>query len=135
MLTPKQEKFCECIVSGMSAKDAYTTAYNTKASEQVLYNESSKLMLRDDIQARIADMRKPLIKAAQQTALSEREKIKAKLWEIINNPEANDSDRIRSCDVLNRMNAEYINIQRIEKDETPISDLDTQKLIEITKLA
>ena len=135
MLTPKQEKFCECIVGGMSAKDAYTTAYNTKASEQVLYNESSKLMLRDDIQARIADMRKPLIKAAQQTALSEREKIKAKLWEIINNPNANDSDRIRSCDVLNRMNAEYINIQRIEKDETPISDLDTQKLIEITKLA
>ena len=135
MLTPKQEKFCECIVSGMSAKDAYTTAYNTKASEQVLYNESSKLMLRDDIQARIADMRKPLIKAAQQTALSEREKIKAKLWEIINNPEANDSDRIRSCDVLNRMNAEYINIQRIEKDETPIQELDTNKLIELTKLA
>ena len=130
MLTPKQEKFCECIVSGMSAKDAYTTAYNTKASEQVLYNESSKLMLRDDIQARIADMRKPLIQAAQQTALSEREKKRAWLWNMIENA-ANDSDKLRALDILNKMDSEYINIQRIEKDETPISELDTNKLIEL----
>lgn len=134
MLTPKQEKFCECVVSGMTAKDAYITAYNTKASEQVLYNESSKLMLRDDIQARIADMRKPLIKAAQQTALSEREKKRAWLWDMIENA-TNDSDRIRAMDILNKMDSEYINIQRIEKEETPISELDTNKLIEITKLA
>lgn len=133
-LTPKQEKFCQCVVGGMSAKDAYITAYNTKASEQVLYNESSKLMLRDDIQARIADMRKPLIKAAQETALSEREKKRAWLWNMIENAQ-NDSDRIRAMDILNKMDSEYINIQRIEKDETPISELDTNKLIELTKIS
>lgn len=134
MLTPKQEKFCQCVVSGMSAKDAYITAYDTKASEQVLYNESSKLMLREDIQKKIEDMRKPLIKAAQTTALSEREKKRAWLWNMIEHA-TNDSDRIRAMDILNKMDSEYINIQRIEKDETPISTLDTEKLIEITKLA
>ena len=134
MLTPKQEKFCQCVVSGMSAKDAYIMAYDTKASEQVLYNESSKLMLREDIQKKIEDMRKPLIKAAQTTALSEREKKRAWLWNMIEHA-TNDSDRIRAMDILNKMDSEYINIQRIEKDETPISTLDTEKLIEITKLA
>ena len=134
-MTPKQERFCQCIVSGMSGKDSYITAYDTNCSDQVAYNEASKLMLREDIQKKIEDMRKPLEKAAQLDALSERRRIKEKLWEIINNPDANDSDRIRSCDVLNRMNAEYINIQRIEKDETSISELDTNKLIELTKLA
>lgn len=79
-------------------------------------------------------MRKPLIKAAQQTALSEREKKRAWLWNMIENA-TNDSDRIRAMDILNKMDSEYINIQRIEKDETPISELDTNKLIELTKLA
>lgn len=134
MLTPKQEKFCRCIVSGMTAKDAYTAAYDTKASDQVLYNESSKLMLRDDIQARIKEIRKPLEDAVNTQILSEREKKRAWLWNMIENA-TNDSDRIRAMDILNKMDSEYINIQRIEKDETPISDLDTQKLIEITKLA
>ena len=134
-LTPKQEKFCQCIVSGMSGKDSYITAYNTKCSDQVAYNEARKLMLREDIQKKIEDMRKPLEKAAQLDALAESREIKVKLWEIINNKTANDSDRIRAMDILNKMNNTYLDRQRIEKDETPISDLDTQKLIEITKLA
>lgn len=134
MLTPKQEKFCRCIVSGMTAKDAYITAYDTKASDQVLYNESSKLMLRDDIQARIKEIRKPLEDAVNTQILSEREKKRAWLWNMIENA-TNDSDRIRAMDILNKMDSEYINIQRIEKDETPISDLDTGKLVELVKLA
>lgn len=134
MLTPKQEKFCRCIVSGMTAKDAYITAYDTKASDQVLYNESSKLMLRDDIQARIKEIRKPLEDAVNTQILSEREKKRAWLWNMIETA-SNDSDRIRAMDILNKMDSEYINIQRIEKDETPISDLDTGKLVELVKLA
>lgn len=134
-LTPKQEKFCQCIVSGMSGKDSYMTAYDTKCSDQVAYNEASKLMLREDIQKKIQDMRKPLETAAQLDALSESREIKIKLWEIINNKTANDSDRIRAMDILNKMNNTYLDRQRIEKDETPINDLDTSKLIELTKLA
>ena len=79
-------------------------------------------------------MTKPLHRAAQQQALTEREKKRAWLWNMIENAQ-NDSDRIRAMDILNKMDSEYINIQRIEKDETPITELDTDKLIEITKIS
>ena len=131
MLTPKQEKFCQCVVSGMTAKDAYIASYDTKASEQVLYNESSKLMLREDIQKRIEDMSKPLIKAAQQTALTEREKKKAIIWEeIAHAREQQDHTAIaRYMDILNKMDAEYININKnIDENKENISQLDTDSL-------
>ena len=131
MLTPKQEKFCQCVVSGMTAKDAYIASYDTKASEQVLYNESSKLMLREDIQKRIEDMSKPLIKAAQQTALTEREKKKAIIWEEISHArEQQDHTAIaRYMDILNKMDAEYININKnIDENKENISQLDTDAL-------
>lgn len=132
-LTNKQESFCQNIIKGMSYKDAYITAYNSKGSDQNAYNEGSKLMLREDIQERIKVLRKPIEKAAQQQALTEREKKRAWLWNMIENA-TNDSDRLRAMDILNKMDSEYINIQRIEKEETPIAELDTSKLIELTKI-
>lgn len=134
MLTAKQEKFCQCIVSGMSGKDAYITSYNSSGSDQNAYNESSKLLAREDIQERLKVLRKPLEEHVRTTIITEREKKRAWLWNMIETA-SNDSDRIRAMDILNKMDSEYINIQRIEKDETPISDLDTGKLVELVKLA
>ena len=132
-LTPKQEKFCQCVVSGMTYKDSYIAAYDCK-SDTTAINEGSKLALREDIQKRLETLTIPLQKAAQKQALTEREKKRQWLWNMIENA-TNDSDRIRAMDILNKMDSEYINIQRIEKDETPIQDMDTDKLIELTKLA
>ena len=128
-LTPKQEKFCQCIVSGMSGKDSYITAYDCN-SNNTAYQESYVLLQRDDIKEYIATLKKPI----EKQVISEREKKRAWLWNMIENA-TNDSDRIRAMDILNKMDSEYINIQRIEKEETPISELDTGKLIELTKLA
>lgn len=134
MLTPKMEKFCQCIVSGMSGKDSYITAYENNSNANTAYKEAMKLLDRNDIQDRIKELRKPLELHAKTQALTEREKIKDKLWEIINNSDTNDSDRIRAMDILNKMNAEYINIQRVEHDNS-METVDTDKLIEITRLA
>ena len=131
-LTPKQEKFCQCVVSGMSYKDSYMTAYDCK-SDTTAINEGSKLALREDIQKRLDTLTIPLQKAAQKQALTEREKKRAWLWNMIENA-TNDSDRIRAMDILNKMDSEYVNIQRIEQDNTPINDIDTDKLIELTKI-
>lgn len=129
MLTPKQEKFCECIVSGMSAKESYITSYNTKAKDQVIRNEANKLLKRDDITERIQELRKPLQNHAINIALSEREQIKKKLWEMINSNTVSDSDKLRSMDILNRMNSEYININKnIDESKENISQLDTDSL-------
>lgn len=133
-LTPKQERFCQCIVSGMSGKDAYITAYDHNGVDRTAYNEANKLLQRDDITERIEELMKPVKNHARNTAISEREKIKSKLWEIINGETTNDSDRIRAMDILNKMNAEYINIQRIEKEETPVTNMDTDDLIKLTRV-
>ena len=118
----------------MSGKDSYITAYENNSNDNTAYKEAMKLLDREDIQARIKELRKPLELHAKTTALSEREKKRAWLWDMIENA-ANDSDRIRAMDILNKMDSEYINIQRIEKDDTPIQELDTDKLIELTKIS
>lgn len=133
-MTPKQERFCQCIVSGMSGKDAYITAYDTNCKDSTAYVEATRLLDKEDIQKYIQSLKKPLEIKATATALSEREKKRAWLWNMIENA-TNDSDRIRAMDILNKMDSEYINIQRVEKEDTSISELDTGKLIELTKLA
>ena len=131
-LTPKQEKFCQCVVSGMTYKDSYMSAYDCN-SNNAAYVESSKLALRDDIQDRIKALLKPIERTVTTQVISEREKKRQWLWNMINNA-SNDADRLRAMDILNKMDSEYINIQRIESDQTPITDIDTDKLIELTKI-
>ena len=126
-LTEKQKEFCKNVVSGMSYKDSYITAYNTNCSEQVAYNESSKLMLRDDIQEEIKRISKPLEKAYQSNVLTEREKKRAVLWEIINTGDNND--KCRAMDILNKMDAEYINVNVNKNDSnTDLTNLDISML-------
>ena len=137
-LTEKQETFCRNIISGMSGKDAYISAYNSKGSDQNAYTEASKLMLREDIQKRLADLRKPIEKAVQTSALTEREKKKAIIWERIQAcVESNDDAAVaRYMDILNKMDAEYININRnITENNDEITELDTDKLIRLVGTA
>lgn len=136
MLTEKQETFCRNIVSGMSNKDAYISAYNSTGSDQNAWNESGKLMAREDIQERIQTLRKPLEIAAQTTALTEREKKRSILWEriqvCINNND--DAAVARYMDILNKMDAEYININRNIEDKTAdIKQLDTSTLLKLAR--
>lgn len=137
-LTEKQKRFCKNVVSGMSYKDSYIAAYETSCSEQVAYNESSKLMLRDDIQAEIKRISRPLEQAYQTTILSEREKKKAIIWDRINACIANNDDSAvaRYMDILNKMDSEYININRnINDNDDNITELDTDKLIRLVTTA
>ena len=137
-LTEKQETFCRNIISGMSGKDSYISAYNSKGSEQNAYNEASKLLAREDIQERLKVLRKPLEIHAQTSALTEREKKKAIIWERIEACIANndDSSVARYMDILNKMDSEYINVNRnITDSNEDIQELDTEKLIRLVGTA
>ena len=130
-LSPKQERFCQCIVSGMSGKDSYMTAYDSSGSAQNAYNEASKLLQREDIQERLQELRKPLETACQTKALSERERIKGILWDRLQRAIDRDDDTtiVKLTDQINRMNAEYINVNRnIEEKKTDINSLDIDTL-------
>ena len=134
-LTPKQEKFCECIVSGMSGKDSYMTAYNSKSDNAAMI-ESTKLLARDDINERLKELRKPIENLAQTKAISEYERIKELLWERIEVCVANGDDAAiaRYTDQINKMNQTYININRnIEDNAGELKELDTSTLLKLVQ--
>lgn len=68
-LTPQQEKFAQCVASGMNQSDAYREAYNAKPTTKIetINNNAYKLMQNNEIVARVDELRKPIIKAAQLT--------------------------------------------------------------------
>ena len=129
-LTPKQEKFCQCIVSGMSGKDSYLTAYNSNANDTTAYTEACKLLAKEDIQARLTVLRKPLEEAARTTVISEREKKRAVLWDIIER--GDDNAKCRALDILNKMDAEYINITKNIEEGPKLGNLDMDTLVKLS---
>lgn len=129
-LTPKQEKFCQCIVSGMSGKDSYLTAYNANGSDQFLYNEASKLLLREDIQARLKALRKPLEEAAQITGFNARQKQIAFIKERIAICRDKDDEQsiIRYTDMLNKLYALYKESEPEKTTDSNVNNLDVSIL-------
>jgi phage terminase small subunit len=61
MLTPKQEKFAQCVAEGMTQADAYRSAYNTKAKPETIQANASRMMADSMISARVAELRKPIV--------------------------------------------------------------------------
>ena len=127
-LTEKMKAFCrEYIANGGNGVQAYLAAYDSdsKVSANV---ESTKLLKRPAIQEYLTELRRPLEDNAIQMAMSEREKKRQVLWDIINKSD-NDGDRCRALDILNKMDNEYININRnIEDSPAEIINLDTDSL-------
>lgn len=129
-LTPKQEKFCQCIVSGMSGKDSYLTAYDTTANDNTVYNEAKKLLQRDDITARITELRKPLENHARNTAINARQQQIDFINERIAICQAKEDEAsiIRYTDMLNKINALYKDNEPEQKQENSVVKLDMDTL-------
>ena len=132
-LSAKQEAFCQCVVKGMSYKDAYQTAYQSKGSLQVLLNEGSKLMLKPQIQARVKELQAPIVEATQVSALSETQKIKALLWERIEicRQTGDEAAIARYTDQLNKLNAAYKDTKPLEDSKDAVTNLDNETLLKI----
>lgn len=130
MLTEKQKEFCrEYVKNNGNGTKAYLHAYDSK-SETAASIESSKLLRRDDITEYIAALNKPMENRIQ----NEREKKRKFLWDMIENPSVSESDRLRAMDILNKMDAEYININRnIEDKPATITNLSTAALEKLVK--
>lgn len=106
MLTPKQEKFCQCIVDGMSQADAYRTAYNTENMvNESIYCEASKLMNNPNVAQRIEDLRAEIVNAKIMSAT------KRAIWlsDLIEGRDnAMVGDKLKAVDILNKMTGEYV---------------------------
>lgn len=63
-LTPKRERFAQCIAGGMSQADAYRASYNVKPdTKQVsIHQRASALMANINIASRVAELRAEIAK-------------------------------------------------------------------------
>lgn len=111
MLTPKQEKFVQCIIEGMSQADAYRSAYSAKnMSDNSIYVNASKLMADTKVAQRVQELRDQL---AKPTIMSAQERLEW-LTELIKSDEEVTPDKLKAIDIMNRMQGEYV--QKIEAD-------------------
>ncbi len=70
-LTPKQEKFAQCVASGMSQAEAYREAYAAQnMKDATIWSRASELMTDGKVTARVAELREPIVKEAQMTLKS-----------------------------------------------------------------
>jgi phage terminase small subunit len=126
-LTEKMKEFCrEYVSNGGNGTQAYLTAYDSN-SETSASIEASKLLRRDDITEYIATLNKPMENRIQ----NEREKKRKIIWDriavCIEN--GNDSAVARYMDILNKMDSEYININKnVDDTKTAIDELDVDTL-------
>lgn len=62
-LTPKQEKFCQCIADGMNQSDAYRASYNSsKMSDRILWVRACEVASNSKVSARITELKASLAK-------------------------------------------------------------------------
>jgi phage terminase small subunit len=120
MLTANQERFVQCIIEGMSQSDAYRSAYSTKnMSDKTIWESASKLMKTPKVSARLQELRNEIMTPA---VMSAQERLKW-LTELVNSDEETTADKLKACEIMNKMTGEYV--QKV------VADVDTTYSINI----
>ena len=131
-LTPKMIRFCEEYLRlDGKATDAYIAAYQNNCSKASAQVEASRLLARDDIQAHIMRLRKPVEKAIKRKIINEREYKKKIIQERLEAciEREDDAAVARYLEIWNKMDGEYVNINKdITDHDAMVRDLDTATL-------
>lgn len=113
MLTPKQEKFVQSLIQGMSQADAYRSAYATKnMSDKSIWENASRLMADDKVKARVKELREQMDK---ETIMSAQKRLEW-LTEAIANKDIAVNDKLKAIDIMNKMQGEYT--QKVQAEVT-----------------
>lgn len=111
MLTPKQEKFVQGIIEGMSQADAYRSAYSTKnMADKTIWENASRLMSDSKVAARVQELRDKVMTPSIMTAQERLEW----LTSIVKSTEESTADRLKASDQMNRMQGQYV--QKVEAE-------------------
>lgn len=131
MLTSKQEKFVQGIITGMSQADAYRSAYNTaKMSDKSIHENASRLANDSKVTARINELRGQISKASIMTAQErleyltrvvrgEEKEIEVHIVEDMKVEvpvPTSIKTRIDAIDKMNKMTGEYV--QKVQAEVT-----------------
>lgn len=131
MLTAKQEKFAQNIITGMTQADAYRNSYNAeKMTDKQIWEEASKLMAKPKVAQRVQELRAEM---ASDSIMSAKERLEF-LTRVIKGEE-NDKDyavadlntKLKAVDIMNKMQGEYV--QKVVADVTTYED-NLKKVVE-----
>ena len=113
MLTPKQEKFVQSLIQGMSQADAYRSAYATKnMSDKTIHEAASRLVADSKVSARLSELREQMTK---DTIMSAQKRLEW-LTEAIANKDIAVNDKLKAIDIMNKMQGEYT--QKVQAEVT-----------------
>jgi phage terminase small subunit len=113
MLTPKQEKFVQGLIQGMSQADAYRSAYSTKnMSDKTIYEAASRLVADSNVSARLQELRGQMTK---ETIMSAQDRLEW-LTKLINSETESTTDKLKAADIMNKMQGEYV--QKVQTELT-----------------
>ena len=109
-LTPKQEKFAQCVADGMTQADAYRSAFDVRPTTkpESVIRSASELMSDPNISSRVAELRQQL----SEKALWTRQDSVQALISVLSNPES-QKDVIAAVKELNAMHG-YNAPQKLE---------------------
>ena len=104
-LTPKEEMFCTLVaVEGMSQRQAYRKAYDTKASDDVVDVSASRLSKNPKLTLRLQELRTALV----SPSIADR-KERMELWsDIARDDEERPVARLRATELLGKSRGDYI---------------------------
>lgn len=123
-LTPKQERFIQNIVSGMSQREAYKEAYNAKYKDEAIDSKACNLFNQDKVQIRYKEL---MYQLEDEAIMSAKERMKW-LTDVINGDILEDvpvmtdikddkvntikcptkiDTKLKALDTLNKMSGEY----------------------------
>ena len=105
MLTPKQEKFIQNIVKGMSQRQAYKDAYNAENMKDETIDSEASILFNDQ---KISERYKELIQQLEDETLMTAIEKRRMLREMAVNKENSVTDRIKAIDTDNKMTGEYV---------------------------
>lgn len=100
-LKPKEERFAQLYIQLGNASEAYRQAYNSKAKQESVAVNASKLLAKANVSLRVDQLKE---ETAQQSAWSRLDSIKV-LSEIAKglDQEAKPNDRVNATKALNAM--------------------------------
>ena len=114
-LTPKQEKFVQGVLSGMTASESYRNSYNTKnMKDSSVWREASVLMSSPKVSQRVKAGFKRKEQYSVSTALSLRQFVTDQLIKEAKDINNNESARIRSLELIGKISEVALFTDRVE---------------------
>ncbi len=109
-LTEKQERFVQNLIKGMSQVEAYRQVYSTKnMSDNACYREASVLSKNPKVSQRYKELAQ---KTENAVILTAQERLEW-LSRVIRGEDDSTSDKLKAIDLMNKMQGEYSQTQRV----------------------